>query len=78
MSFCGAGTPGPQKMVNPYQTGTYIGESDTVERPANAMDAFTPEKWQRLCTLRDRYAARCQSALARSSSASHHVVHGPP
>ncbi|WP_298952778.1 FAD-binding oxidoreductase [uncultured Methylobacterium sp.] len=41
--------------LRPYQTGTYIGESDTVERPANAMDAFTPEKWQRLCTLRDRY-----------------------
>ncbi len=41
--------------LRPYAVGTYIGESNTVERPSNAVEAFTPEKWQRLCALRDRY-----------------------
>lgn len=41
--------------LRPYNTGYYIGESNTVERPANAARAFTPEKWQRLCDLRDKH-----------------------
>ena len=41
--------------LRPYNVGYYIGETDTVERPDIVPRAFTPEKWQRLCELRDKY-----------------------
>jgi len=41
--------------LSPYNLGYYLGESNTVERPANAVQAFTPEKWQKLYDLRDKY-----------------------
>lgn len=41
--------------LRPYNLGYYLGESNTVERPANAVQAFTPEKWQKLCDLRDKH-----------------------
>ncbi|MEH3145653.1 MAG: FAD-binding oxidoreductase [Methylobacterium frigidaeris] len=43
------------ETLRPYNIGYYIGETNTVERPSSATQAFTPEKWQRLCALRDRY-----------------------
>lgn len=41
--------------LRPFNLGYYLGESNTVERPANAIQAFTPDKWQRLCDLRNKY-----------------------
>jgi len=41
--------------LRPFNTGYYLGESNTAARPANVIEAFTPQKWQRLCDLRDRY-----------------------
>lgn len=41
--------------LRPFNLGYYLGESNTVERPDNAVQAFTPEKWQRLCDLRNTY-----------------------
>ncbi|WP_127090486.1 FAD-binding oxidoreductase [Aquabacter cavernae] len=38
--------------LRPFNLGYYLGESNTVERPANAIEAFTPEKWRKLCDLR--------------------------
>lgn len=43
------------EKLRPYNIGYYIGESDTVERPATAVQAFSPENWQRLADLRDKY-----------------------
>ena len=42
-------------LLRPYNIGYYIGESDSVGRPSNAVQAYTPEKWQRLADLRDKY-----------------------
>ena len=47
-----------QEMIatlRPYNIGYYIGETNTVERPASAVQAFSPTKWQKLCALRDKY-----------------------
>ncbi|MCX5481225.1 FAD-binding oxidoreductase [Kaistia geumhonensis] len=41
--------------LRPFNLGYYVGEANTVERPATAVEAFSPEKWQRLCELRDKY-----------------------
>lgn len=41
--------------LRPFNVGYYIGESNAVERPATAVQAFDPENWQRLADLRDRY-----------------------
>ncbi|WP_286134278.1 FAD-binding oxidoreductase [Methylobacterium sp. Leaf123] len=41
--------------LRPYNTGYYISETNTVERPASVPQAFTPEKWKRLCALRDKH-----------------------
>lgn len=41
--------------LRPYNLGYYLGESNTAERPANVVQAFTPEKWQKLCDLRAKY-----------------------
>lgn len=41
--------------LRPYNTGYYIGEANTVERPSSAVQAFAPEKWRKLGELRDRY-----------------------
>ncbi|MGE0418506.1 MAG: hypothetical protein AB7O80_17025, partial [Acetobacteraceae bacterium] len=47
-----------QEMITtlrPFNLGYYVGETNTVERPATAIQAFTPDKWQRLCDLRNKY-----------------------
>ena len=41
--------------LRPFNVGYYIGESNTVIRPANAVQAFLPDNWQRLADLRDKY-----------------------
>lgn len=41
--------------LRPYNTGYYIGETNTVEQPTNVPQAFTAEKWERLCALRRRH-----------------------
>lgn len=41
--------------LRPFNTGYYIGETNTVEQPSNIPQAFTPEKWERLCALRDKH-----------------------
>jgi len=43
------------ETLRPFNLGYYVGESNTVERPATAVEAFLPAKWQRLSELRDRY-----------------------
>jgi len=42
-------------MLRPYNVGYYIGESNTVDRPATAVEAFAPENWERLADLREKY-----------------------
>ncbi|RUP14099.1 MAG: FAD-binding oxidoreductase [Methylobacterium sp.] len=42
-------------VLKPFNVGYYIGETNTVEQPEIVAQAFTPEKWRRLCDLRDRY-----------------------
>ena len=42
-------------LLRPFNTGYYIGESDTVVRPSNAVQAFKPENWQRLADLRGKH-----------------------
>lgn len=41
--------------LRPFNVGYYIGESNAVERPATAVQAFAAENWQRLADLRDKY-----------------------
>lgn len=41
--------------LRPFNLGYYLGESNTVERPANVPESFTPEKWKKLCALRERH-----------------------
>ncbi len=41
--------------LRPLAKGYYIGESDTVSRPAAVTGAFSPENWHRLADLRARY-----------------------
>lgn len=43
------------EMLRPYNVGYYIGESNAVERPATAVQAFAPDNWQKLADLRDKY-----------------------
>ncbi|MCJ2068417.1 FAD-binding oxidoreductase [Methylobacterium sp. J-030] len=43
------------QALHPFNIGSYIGESDMVARPEIVPQAFTPEKWRKLCALRDRY-----------------------
>jgi len=42
-------------LLRPHNVGYYIGESNTVERPSNAVQAYSPENWQRLADLRGKY-----------------------
>jgi len=42
-------------LLRPFNVGYYIGESDTVGRPSNAVQAFSPENWQRLADLRAKH-----------------------
>jgi len=42
-------------LLRPFNIGYYIGESDTVRRPSNAVEAMKPQNWERLATLRDKY-----------------------
>ncbi|MGU3417813.1 FAD-binding oxidoreductase [Methylobacterium sp. D54C] len=41
--------------LKPLNIGYYIGETNTVEQPEIVAQAFTLEKWQRLCALRDEH-----------------------
>ena len=41
--------------LRPFNIGYYVGETNTVERPATAVEAFLPWKWQKLCELREKY-----------------------
>lgn len=41
--------------LRPFNIGYYVGESDTVGRPSNAVQAFSPENWKRLADLRAMY-----------------------
>lgn len=43
------------ELLRPHNVGYYIGESNTVERPETAREAFSPESWQRLGDLRAKY-----------------------
>ena len=42
-------------LLRPFNCGYYIGESDTVGRPSNAVQTFSPESWKRLADLRTQY-----------------------
>jgi len=42
-------------LLRPYNVGYYIGESNTVERPSNAVQAYSPENWHKLADLRRKY-----------------------
>lgn len=42
-------------LLRPYNVGYYIGESNTVERPSNAVQAYSPESWHKLADLRKKY-----------------------
>jgi hypothetical protein len=41
--------------LRPFNLGYYLGESNTIERPGNVAQAFTPEKWRKLGDLRAKY-----------------------
>ncbi len=41
--------------LRPCNVGYYIGEANTVDRPATAVQAYAPENWQRLADLRAKY-----------------------
>ena len=41
--------------LRPFNIGYYVGESDTVRRPSNAVESVLPENWKRLADLRDKY-----------------------
>jgi FAD/FMN-containing dehydrogenase len=43
------------EMLRPFNIGYYVGESDTVGRPTDAIQAFSPENWKRLADLRNKY-----------------------
>lgn len=43
------------ETLRPHNAGYYIGESNAVDRPATAAEAFATENWQRLADLRDKY-----------------------
>jgi hypothetical protein len=42
-------------LLRPFNIGYYVGESDTVGRPSNAVQSLSPENWKRLGELRDKY-----------------------
>lgn len=42
-------------LLRPFNIGYYVGESDTVHRPSNAVQSMSPENWQRLSDLRSKY-----------------------
>lgn len=43
------------ERLRPFNVGYYIGEANTVERPASAVEAYAPENWRRLADLRQKY-----------------------
>ena len=43
------------ETLRPFNVGYYIGESNIVDRPATAVQAYAPTNWQRLADLRDQY-----------------------
>ena len=42
-------------LLRPFNIGYYVGESDTVGRPSNAVQSVSPENWKRLAELREKY-----------------------
>jgi len=42
-------------ILRPFNVGYYIGETNSISRPATAVEAFSPENWQRLADLRAKY-----------------------
>jgi len=44
--------------LRPFNHGYYLSESDTVTRPATAVEAFAPANWQRLSELKAKYDPR--------------------
>ncbi|MEO6053900.1 MAG: FAD-binding oxidoreductase [Chthoniobacterales bacterium] len=42
------------KQMKPFLCGNYIGESDTVTYPEDAVNAYSPENWKRLAELRTK------------------------
>jgi len=42
-------------LLRPFNIGYYVGESDTVHTPSNAVQSLSPENWKRLADLRDKY-----------------------
>jgi hypothetical protein len=47
----------------PRNSGYYIGESNTVERPSRAPSAFLPENWKRLADRREKYIRTAFSSV---------------
>jgi hypothetical protein len=47
----------------PRNSGYYIGESNTVERPSRAPNAFLPENWKRLADRREKYIRTAFSSV---------------
>lgn len=43
------------ETLRPFNVGYYIGESNIVDRPATAVQAYRAENWQRLADLRAKY-----------------------
>jgi FAD/FMN-containing dehydrogenase len=43
------------ELLKPFAHGHYVAESDIVSFPANAEKSYSPESWQRLKELRQKY-----------------------
>jgi FAD/FMN-containing dehydrogenase len=43
------------EILRPFNVGYYIGESNAVDRPATAAEAFAPANWHRLADLRRKH-----------------------
>ncbi len=50
------------RLMKPYITGYYIGETDPVAVPSEATGAFSPESWKRLADLRDKSILKASSS----------------
>jgi FAD/FMN-containing dehydrogenase len=64
------------EILRPFVTGRYLGESDIVDDPSRAEEAFSPANWRRLKQLTAKYdpdglfhgfSVACQKCLMRSS-----------
>jgi len=43
------------EILKPFASGRYLGESDIIDDPSRAEEAFSPSNWQRLRQLRTKY-----------------------